>query len=304
MTSDPSVTTKRRLPFLAAFLSLVINGLGQLYNGQPKRAVLFFSINFLLGLALLTVTPASFTVLGVVFAIAVAAVGWKIAAIVDAFLQARRREVRLAPYNRWYVYLSLVIILGVFDTVLSNYTHRHWQTFSIPSSSNEPTLMPGDYIISFEITSNDVQRGDMILFRLPEDPKITYIKRVIGLPGETIQLKKGQVFINGVPAAQSRIADFKYPQRHGGTINRAQYVETLPEGKEYRILLNEKGLFNNTSPVTLPPGHFYVLGDDRNNSVDSRTQDIVGFVPAWVIYRKAGYVFWSKDWSRIGRPVE
>jgi signal peptidase I len=304
VTTDASAGAKRR-PILAATLSLLVSGLGQLYNGQPKRAGIFFVGAWLLSLAFAAVIPSSFVLFCGLALLIPFAILWKIGAIADAFLHARRTGyVRLAHYNRWYVYIGVVMVVALVQMAIPYSVHRRYESFSIPSASNIPTLMPGDYIMSLPIAPGDIHRGDMVIFHLPKHPKISYVKRVIGMPGERVQLKAGRVFINDVPVVQSRISDFQYPLKDGHTTNRAQYVETLPEGKRFNVLVEEKGLLNDTPAVVVPENHYFVLGDERNNSLDSRVPSEVGFVPAASIYRKAAYVYWSKDWSRIGRPVE
>jgi signal peptidase I len=174
--------------------------------------------------------------------------------------------------------------------------------FSIPSGGNEPTLSVGSYVIvsrasygfsrysfdSFELPITGrwpalmPKRGDMVVFRLPRDHSKTWVKRVVGLPGDKIQMINGRLSINGQLAAREPLP--KMPDPSGGKGEADVYVERLPDGASYRILEvgGDRGHYDNTPEFVVPAGHLFVLGDNRDNSIDSREQsprDGVGFVP-------------------------
>jgi signal peptidase I len=177
-----------------------------------------------------------------------------------------------------------------------------FRLFSIPSVSNAPGLPRGSYVLvsrasygysrySFDYVELPItgrwpalapKRGDMIVFRLPRDRKVTYIKRVVGLPGERVQMINGRLSINGelVPREPAP----KMPDPLDEKVERDVYVERLPGGASYRILESEgdTGRFDNTPEFVVPDGHLFVLGDNRDNSIDSRETPSrfgVGFVP-------------------------
>src|SRR6266849_4378492 len=164
-----------------------------------------------------------------------------------------------------------------------------FQPFSIPSGSMKATLLVGDYLFvskysygyshyslplspplfSGRIFGAEPQRGDVAVFRLPKDDTTDYIKRVTGLPGDRIQMIDGLLHINGAPVKRERIADFIDDE--GGHATRIKrWRETLPEGVSYTTLdMVENGYYDNTPVYTVPRGHFFMMGDNRDNSTDS-----------------------------------
>jgi signal peptidase I len=144
------------------------------------------------------------------------------------------------------------------------------------------------------VWGSEPKRGDVIVFKLPRDNKTDYIKRLVGLPGDAIQVKDGRLFINGELVERERVDDFVYTDRFGSLRRVTQYTETLPGGRRHRIL--EEGdsrSYDNTREFTVPPGHFFMMGDNRDNSLDSRAD--VGFVPFENLVGRAEVLFFSTD---------
>lgn len=187
-----------------------------------------------------------------------------------------------------------------------------FQPFSIPSGSMMSTLLVGDYLFvskfsygyskysipfspdlfSGRIWSDEPERGDVAVFRLPSNPKLDYIKRVVGLPGERIQIRDGVLFINGEAVERELVGDYTPEGRYNRGSDVPVYRETLPNGVSYATLdLNPNSPGDNTREFVVPEGHYFMMGDNRDNSQDSRFD--VGFVPLENFIGRATIIFFS-----------
>jgi signal peptidase I len=214
-----------------------------------------------------------------------------------------------------------------------------YQPFNIPSGSMENTLLVGDYLfvskysygyskysLPFDaipfagrIWSGEPARGDIAVFRKPTNLDEDFIKRVIGLPGDKLQMQNGHLFINGTAVPKTRVEDYEEADSFGNLRRIPRFEETLPNGVKYFVLdRSPDGSGDNTSEYIVPPGHYFMMGDNRDNSSDSRFQgpSEVGFVPLENFIGRAQIIFYSTDgsagllefwrwpiatrWSRIG----
>jgi signal peptidase I len=188
-----------------------------------------------------------------------------------------------------------------------------FQPFNIPSGSMKATLLVNDYLFvskysygysqySFplslplfngRIIGSQPDRGDVVVFRLPSDPSVDYIKRVIGLPGDRIQVIDGVLNINGVPVKRERADDYVETEEGPRPTRVKRWRETLPNGVSYYTLdLVDNGFADNTQVYTVPAGEYFMMGDNRDNSTDSRFSS-VGTVPFENFIGRAQLIFFS-----------
>ncbi len=187
-----------------------------------------------------------------------------------------------------------------------------FEPFSIPSGSMLPTLLVGDYLfvskysygysryslpfglplIPGRIFFSEPKRGDVAVFKLPSDNKTDYIKRIVGLPGDRIQVLGGILHVNGTPVQRQPIENYERRVRYGNTVRFTQYIETLPNGRRHRIIEeSDQRRLDNTGEYIVPAGHYFAMGDNRDNSLDSRVLNGVGFVPARNLVGRAEFIF-------------
>lgn len=184
-----------------------------------------------------------------------------------------------------------LIIAAVLRTLL-------YQPFTIPTESMRPQLLVGDYLVaskyaygysrfsipfnpnlfSGRILQQSPKRGDIVVFKWPVDNKTDYIKRLIGLPGDTVQMRAGQIILNGKALDRELIGQDIITEHRGGQRTVTRYRETMPGGHSYIVnKMIENGQYDNTPAYTVPEGHYFMMGDNRDNSLDSRDW---GFTPA------------------------
>lgn len=274
--------TKRRSPVVAVLLSLLMPGLGHVYCGMPARGIAFYLGQWVL-IAVVGLSGLIFSLGGLIAAVAIDA-AYHIFIVVEAAIKAARlKEIHLNWYNRWYVYVAAIFLLSFIanETLVPVVQNpiAGLRTFKIPSSAMQPALERGDHVMAkLRPYENSVpKRGDVVVFYYPLDKTKDFLKRVVGLPGERIEIKNKQVFING-----QRLED--------------------PWGihTDSRTLPNLGVPRDNLPPTTIPDGSVFVLGDNRDYSHDSR---FWGCVEIKDIHAKPLFIYWSKDFKRIGNRI-
>lgn len=207
--------------------------------------------------------------------------------------------------------VAYALLIALFLRVLL------FQPFTIPSASMDPTLLQGDYIIvskfSYGYSRHSIplspplfegrilermpQRGDIVVFKLPRDGHTDYIKRLIGLPGDRIQMRAGRLWINDQQVEARELAPVMMDSGYGFTRNVQRFEETLPNGRTYITYdFGPDGEVDETPTFIVPEGHYFFMGDNRDNSLDSRVpgrDQGVGYVPAENLVGKAEIILLS-----------
>ena len=280
---------KPRKTWIAILFTFFTIGLGHIYCGKLSRGIYFFilgQIVVVLAFFLLIFSPPYGVLLAIFLAVFIflffLADVYKISKELPATYE-------LKQYNKWYVYLILVAIASFLIQPLNESLVKKYisQAFNIPSGAMLNTLQIGDHIICnkliYKITTP--KRGDVVIFPYPKDPSVSYVKRIVGVGGETVEIRNKKVLIDG------REVNEKY------AIHKSDRV--FPAGSNPR---------DNFGPVNIPLGSVFLMGDNRDNSHDSR---FWGFVKTSEIEGKVHYVYWSWDpeksrikWKRIGHKIE
>ena len=215
------------------------------------------------------------------------------------------------------IYENIVTLLGALVIALI-IRSLFFQPFYIPSSSMEPTLLVGDRIFvskynygfskhSFPFSPNlsnkrflpkDPKRGDLVVFKTPEDNRTDFIKRLIGLPGDSIQFVNGELILNDKIIKRTPI-DFSADIKCGSfNLETNTFIEKLPNGVEHFVVYKKKGTLKNTQKYIVPKNHYFLLGDNRDCSRDSRYLDSVGYVNNLNLVGKATLIFFSNDTNK------
>ena len=270
---------KKRNPLVSSFLSLLVPGLGQLYNGEPKKGILFFVAQFAFLIPLfilgLQYTPGGLFIILSLFVVFYFLVMSE--ATIRSFI---KKTVVLKSYNKWYVYILVILlangISGSFKTVFKQNLIGIKPVY-LPSASNEPTLMTGDYII-VDLRKKTPKKGTFIVFTSPDDPETNFMKRVIATQGDLLEIRHKKVYVNNTLLIEPYSV-------HGDT----------------KIVSEKSSPRDNYGPAHIPSGKVFVMGDNRDYSFDSR---FFGPIDKKTIIGTALYIYWSKDKQRMGMIVD
>jgi signal peptidase I len=293
----------RRSPFWAVILSVAATGLGHIYCGRLLKGLILFFAGFAFApiIVITAQNAASPWMLAVVIASLLLLAGIFFYALVDAGLLARRigRDYQIKEYNRWYIYLLFIIVALSYPTNLaSSIRDNVLQAFRIPAPSMAPGILRGDSILLnkaiYKIKAP--ARGDVVVFIYPDDRRRYYIKRIVALPGDTIEIRDNKIIVNDRPLTYN--SPETAPALNFNPGPEIQALEEENHGRRYPILIN--GARTADLPkTTVPHGACFVLGDNRTQSKDSRT---FGPVPLADIKGRVDYIYWpAVSWSRFGK---
>nr|WP_321464269.1 signal peptidase I [uncultured Desulfobulbus sp.] len=278
--------TKIRKPWIAGLLSILSPAVGYAYVGKLQKGIILSFLLLFLYPSLVIFLKVKITKIALLFLVS-------IPIIIVCFLffncYKTAKEIgigyKIKTYNKWWAYLIIYMLFGIIlPSIVQNYTKNNLiQAFKIPAGSMLPTLKIGDHLLVDKsiYKSSPIQREDIIVFPMPKKPEIDYIKRVIALPGDSIEIVDKEVFINGEK------------QNHSYSI----HLDT-------RVIEKDSSPRDNFGPVKIQDGNVFVMGDNRDNSYDSR---FYGFIPIETIKGKFIQIYWSWDketssirWNRIG----
>jgi signal peptidase I len=249
------MTNKPRKWWIAGLLSVIAPGVGQIYNGQARKGAIILALVFIQFPAMVLCFDHGNIML---FLLLYAVLGllYYLYAIADAIMVSRRLrfEYTLKKYNRAILYVGIILAAAILNSSLlgvspHDYIKKNYiQAFKIPAGSMKPTILVGDHIlVDRRPSAQDPKQGDIVVFQFHVDPNKDFIKRVVAVGGDTVELRDKEFLINGEPKAEPYVI-------HADT-------RTLPANLGPR---------DNFGPVTVPSGSFFVIGDNRDESYDSR----------------------------------
>lgn len=224
------------------------------------------------------------------------------------------REPPMTAREEWAEFLKTALIAILLALLIRTFLY---EPFNIPSGSMRPTLEVGDYLFVYKPAygysrysfpfglapftgrvfneGKEPQRGDVVVFKLPSNPAIDYIKRIVALPGERVQIINGRLYINREIVPREPVG-LKRIEEGGRLITAMEYIETLPDGTMHSIYEeSDDHPLDNTDEYVVPENHYFALGDNRDNSQDSRVLDLVGYIPLENIVGRASFIFFSTN---------
>ena len=311
MTDAIEKSKTRRKPWVAVVLSAILPGLGHIYCGQIVIGVaLMFAVSLFFPVLIFDINRVKPTTtdaqngLLIMFSLMTILVG--IVALIDSWRQARRTryDYQLKDYNRWYIYVALTVIFcggGIGYSL--QIRDKYIEAFYFPTDSMVPTIFNGDRAVANKTAyrAADPARGDIVLFANPDYRQQNYIKRVVALAGDTVEIKDGQLYVNEKQLQRTQLDPLTFKTKQGdakGTV----FLENN-NGAEYRIFLADEIAGESPQPkdlerLTVPKYCCFVLGDNRLYSRDSRQ---FGSIPITSVRAKFGYLYFTtRNWSRFG----
>ena len=304
MNNTSTTIQARRSPWTAAILSLIMPGLGQVYAGALAQGLVWMvlcGMFLVLGLTLLAFPSAHSWTLGCGAELS-SLVIWLAAAVDSRRLALRcKPDYELKDYNRWHVY-GLLLLIGTGGLLAYGLYAREQviQAFRIPTTAMYPTILPKDRLIAVKnaYRTADPQRGDIVLLVDPDDRRLFFVKRVVALAGDTVAIRSGELYVNDVELPREPIGP--------ATISSNNITSTGEDffennnGAKYRIFISEENPAPDFGPITVPKYDCFVMGDNRNNSRDSR---YFGPIAVTSLKGKFEYRYWpitgGRHWGAI-----
>lgn len=293
-----------RYPWVAFILTQICPGWGQLYNRDWKWV--WISLGTVVALTCITTVYMFDTLKDIAVAIALGLV-LDLGLSVQAFLKAKelnRQHPEPASFDPlrafyWFCgYLAFTFLLFGLPDGYGYIIPTRLRSFQIPSESMVPNLLVGDRLVAdgWAYWGKEPKRGDVIVFDYPKDPKTKFVKRLVGLPGDSIEFKAGELWVNGKIVPQQRT---DLLQEEAANRNATEYLEDL-DGNLHVIFRNNPGWNESMGPIAVPAGKYFMMGDNRDHSSDSR---FWGFVSRDQIIGRMAYIYFSWDKDNKEMPL-
>jgi len=280
--------TKPRKWWVAGLLSLFWPGVGQVYNGQARKGIIYFLLQLLLMPLFLLSLDSSYVIIYVGLLVTYAIILYFIVVGDSIYFSIKLgSDYQLKKYNKIIIYIGLIVFVMAFSSSEKYFVrHNYVQAYKVPAASMEPTLLIGDHIlVDRSMSGRNPKRGDIIVFEFPEDKRKAFVKRVVAVGGDVVAGKDKELYVN------NKLVKDSY------AVHNEPYV--IPASMNSR---------DNFGPVTVPAGSYFVMGDNRDRSYDSRfwgcvaQSKIEGTVKN--IYLSLDYKNNSVRWDRIGTKVK
>jgi signal peptidase I len=290
---------------LSAMASLVFPGLGQLAAGQLLRANAFLAIDATIGVLALAAFGSAWLSGALMWLPVLAVIAWRLWAARDAFRvsrvppEARRRHGRLAWAGAVMTFVALWLSLGM---AVGAVRWRLWErAYKLTAASMFPTLLPGEFVITRPLGSHIAGRGDVVVFLWPKDTTRAFVKRIAGIPGDTLSMRGGALVVNGQTPREPYARRTGTSADHTGPEFDWQQRYLAPGVQQASAYRPSR---DNWGPIVVPPDAYFMLGDNRDESADSRYW---GFVPADHLFARPWRIYFSRDpssgrmrWERVG----